>query len=116
MQRDPPGLACPQVHAIKRGQRTGRELRAAEAIGGTFIRRPEIQLRHFIGIDSAHVGQIEAGIEPAIGRAVHLQVRILEARVGKSEAKREQRLDALPVKPAVADIDAFGISGRPIQP
>src|SRR6267154_4797234 len=76
------------------------------------FRRSEVELHDFVGCACALVANVDGDIETAVGSASHGEIRVRKRGVGQPESEREQGLNALPVEPAVADEDAFGIAGQ----
>jgi hypothetical protein len=103
VESDGPGFAGIEVDAVKADQRADRKLDAL----GNKQRSAQIDLWHFVRSHGSGVLYGEVDIKTAIGGCFDNEAGVVEGGVAESVAEGEQRIDALLVEPAVADVDAF---------
>ena len=106
VERDvhPARLARPQLDTPEPGQMAQRACRVA-------ARRLDVDLDHLAAGALARVGDLDVDGDAVLDAAGDGGRAEGERRVAEPEAEREQRLDALPVVPAVTDEQPLGVDG-----
>ena len=72
-------------------------------------------MRDFIGVRASRVLDVDSDIETAVGCFFDGQARVFERGVAEAVTEGEERVDFLLVEPAIADVDAFAVSGLSVD-
>jgi hypothetical protein len=103
MNRDNLAFTRQKRYSLNRAKRMHGELHCPWSLG----RSIQIDLRHLTARHVPGIFQLDRDGETSVCHRLHFQIGVRKRCIRKPIAKRKQRIDLLPIEPAISDINAF---------